>query len=128
MLFKFLLVFLLNFQFSSINSFVLPGKIDFHFNKVRKETRALKRLTPCPIFIKEHYIFAVTSRGLYNQTNVQIRMRCDQNFQVKIGWLLKETPCMDEFYTSPNISVCCSILSYLINHFITLFYRTPFLN
>lgn len=78
-----LFVFLINFQ--SIYSFVLPGKIDFHFNK-------------------EHYIFAVTSRGLYNQTHIQIRMTCESNVKVKIGWLLKESPCMDEFYTSPNIS------------------------
>jgi hypothetical protein len=30
-----LFVFLINFQ--SIYSFVLPGKIDFHFNKVKRE-------------------------------------------------------------------------------------------
>lgn len=54
---------------------------------------------------KEHNIFAVTSRGLYNQTSVQIRMTCEEGTKVKIGWLLKESPCMDEFYTSSNISV-----------------------
>jgi hypothetical protein len=32
-------------------------------------------------------------------------MTCKENVKVKIGWLLKESPCMDEFYTSQNISV-----------------------
>jgi hypothetical protein len=41
-------------------------------------------------------------------------MTCEQDTKLKIGWLLKESPCMDEFYTTKNLSVFIQEISLIL--------------
>ncbi|RNA00203.1 transmembrane 87A-like isoform X2 [Brachionus plicatilis] len=63
-----------------INGYVLPGKFDTELNNEKNE-------------------FVVPNRGFYNNTEIQIKITCKPaNVKVKIGWLLRHSECIDEFY------------------------------
>jgi len=43
-------------------------------------------------------VFAIPNRGYYNQTQFKVKLECEPGTSVKIGWLLRLSECIDEFY------------------------------
>lgn len=68
---------------TSIEMFALEGRFDFELNK------------------KEN-LFAIPNRGYYNETEVRVKVKCQPGTKVKIGWLLRLSECIDEFYLNTN--------------------------
>ena len=66
-------------KISFVLSFALPGKFDFTLDNNNNQ-------------------FVIPNRGLYNQTEIQLQIRCTLDTQVQIGWLLRLSECIDEFY------------------------------
>lgn len=42
--------------------------------------------------------FAVPNRGYYNETEFRVKLACKAGTRVKVGWLLRDSECADEFY------------------------------
>lgn len=51
---------------------------------------------------KKQNIFAVPNRGYYNGTQFKVKVMCEPGTKVKIGWLLRLSECVDEFYLNTN--------------------------
>lgn len=68
---------------TDVQMFVLQG----HFNAVLDNTVRY---------------FAVPNRGYYNETQFRVKLGCTPGTRVKIGWLLRDSECADEFYLNTN--------------------------
>jgi len=81
-----LLCFLLvNFLYTQhVHMFALPGKFD-------------------AVLTEKDGLFQIANRASYNQTNIQIKISCEKGTKVKIGWLLRESHCIDEFLVEKEI-------------------------
>lgn len=66
-----------------VDMFALQGKFEFQMSK------------------KEN-LFALPNRGYYNQSEIKIKISCQPGTQVKMGWLLRLSECVDEFYLNTN--------------------------
>ncbi len=47
-------------------------------------------------------ILSVPNRGYYNQSEFRVKIGCTAGTSVKIGWLLRFSECVDEFYMNSN--------------------------
>ena len=47
-------------------------------------------------------ILSVPNRGYYNQSEFRVKIGCTPGTSVKIGWLLRFSECVDEFYMNSN--------------------------
>lgn len=65
------------------NTFALEGKFQFELTE------------------KNGY-FAIPNRGYYNQTKFKVKVACEPGTRVRIGWLLRLSECVDEFYLNQN--------------------------
>jgi len=68
---------------NGIEMFALQGKFQFDLNK-------------------RENLFAVPNRGYFNNTELRVKVTCTPGSEVKIGWLLRLSECVDEFYLNTN--------------------------
>ncbi len=69
--------------FSSMSMFALEGKFNFQLTD-------------------QNSYFAIPNRGYYNQTEFKIKVACTPGTSVRIGWLLRYSECINEFYLNSN--------------------------
>jgi len=62
-----------------IHMFALPGKYQFQMTE-------------------KGNLFAIPDRGFFNDTKVQLKINCKPNTVIKLGWLLRLSECINEFY------------------------------
>ncbi|CAF0775268.1 unnamed protein product [Brachionus calyciflorus] len=75
-----LVLFILSIKLLYTNGYALPGKFDIELSNKNR-------------------IFVIPNRGLYNNTEVLIRISCKPaNVKVKLGFILRLSECIDEFY------------------------------
>ncbi len=78
-----LLIFTLLLFISGASMFALEGKFNFQLTE-------------------ENSYFAIPNRGYYNQTEFKVKIGCVPGTSVRIGWLLRYSECINEFYLNSN--------------------------
>lgn len=71
------------FLVTGIDMFALEGK--FNFKLTKKEN-----------------LFTIPNRGYYNNSQIKVKVSCHPGTKVQIGWLLRLSECIDEFYLNTN--------------------------
>lgn len=67
-----------------VTSFGIPGKFEFELSKERPLER-------------------IINRAFYNRTQIVVKVTCVKKGSFKIGWVLRLSECMDEFYINTEI-------------------------
>lgn len=66
-----------------VDMFSLPGKFQFELSNSSN-------------------LFAIPNRGYYNNTNIELKINCKPGTVIKLGWLLRLSECIDEFYLNSD--------------------------